>query len=333
MRVAVLGSNSFTGSHFVDYLMKSTDDTAIGISRSPEYPDVMSAYRYRENPKDASRFQFHQLSVNKDLEQILSIFDKFKPDFVLNFSAQGEVRNSWSWPDQWFETNTMSVVRLSTALVKREYIKRYVGISTPEVYGSTGINMAESHTYQPSTPYASSKLAGDLHLMTLQKRFGFPVCLTRAANLYGIHQQLYRIIPRTAIYAKSGKTLELHGGGKSRRAFIHARDVADATYQICLRGKSGEAYHLTPENELFSIADTVRLVCEIGGYKFDSLVKMIDENFGQDEVFSMSGQKLKNELNWVPKVKFRDGIAETVKWINEEWSTIKGLPHEYVHQV
>lgn len=332
LKVAVLGSNSFTGSHFVNYLLSQTDDQVIGISRSAEYANVLNPYRYKRNP-DPRRFQFARLSVNQDLNGILSLLDDFKPDFVVNFSAQGEVRNSWSWPDQWFETNTMSVVRLSTALAKRDYLKRYVGISTPEVYGSTGLNVLENHTYEPSTPYAASKLAGDLHLGTLFKRFDFPVCLTRAANLYGIHQQLYRIIPRTIIYAKLGKTLELHGGGKAKRAFIHARDVAEATYLLCSKGKSGETYHLSPSGELFSIADVVREVCRIGGFNFSSLVKMVDENFGQDEVFSMSGDKIRKELGWSPSTSFQNGIAEMVDWINRDWETIRSLPHDYIHQV
>ena len=159
----------------------------------------------------------------------MEIADQEEPEIVANFAAQGEVRNSWRLPDQWYQTNCMGVVRLTEELRKRDYLWKYVTSSTPEVYGSTEKNLEENHHYLPSTPYAASKLAGDLHLITLYKRYHFPVVFTRAANVYGIHQQLYRIIPRTIIYLKLGETLELHGGGKSVRSFIHIRDVADAT--------------------------------------------------------------------------------------------------------
>jgi dTDP-glucose 4,6-dehydratase len=331
MKFLVLASNSFTGSHFIDYLMKNTDHSAVGLSRSPEYPDVLLAYNYKTKPKPG-RYRFQQMNVNQDLGKILEIVDSEKPDFVVNYSAQGEVRNSWNWPEQWWQTNCMSVVHLTNELVKRKHIKRYLAISTPEVYGSTGLNLKETNRYEPSTPYAASKLAGDLHLQTLQKRYDFPVCFTRAANLYGIHQQLYRIIPRTIIYVKKGKKIQLHGRGQARRSFIHARDVADATYRACMSGKNGEVYHIAPQTEPVSIASLVESICESMGKDFASSVEMMDENFGQDALFSMNSDKIRAELGWSDKVSLEDGIAEMVEWIESNWKEISQLPDEYIHK-
>lgn len=329
-KLVVLGSNSFTGAHFTNHILENTNCEVIGISRSPEYHPVFLPFLYNKQRPDL--YTFYQLDVNKDMEKICSICDKFCPNVVVNFVAQGEVRNSWKWPEQWYQTNCMSVVRLTEHLKDKKYLKRYIAISTPEVYGATSNKIKEIHHYYPSTPYSASKLAGDLHLFALYKRYNFPVVFTRSANLYGIHQQLYRIIPRTIIHLKRGKTIDLHGRGKALRSFIHAHDVADLTYRAILKGKDGNVYHFAPDDGLRTIADVVRLICELMGYEFEKSVNLIDENFGQDSKYSLDATKAKKELGWSQQVSFEDGIMETIEWIEYNWEFIRKQPLEYVHK-
>ena len=243
--VLVIASNSFTGAHFVNHALDN-GYRVIGISRSKEYSSIMLPYRYRSN---VDNFIFYQLDVNHDMEEIIKIADSEKPVIIGNFAAQGEVRNSWKYPEQWYQTNCMAMVRFTDKLRRRDYIEKYVTSSTPEVYGSSEKNLAENHNYFPSTPYAASKLAGDLHLFTLFKRYQFPVVFTRSANVYGIHQQLYRIIPRTIIYLKLGKIIELHGHGRAVRSFVHIRDVVDATLRVAENGRTGDIYHISKQKE------------------------------------------------------------------------------------
>jgi len=329
-KIAVLGSNSFTGSHFVDHVLKNTDSEVLGISRSEEYKPIFLPYLYLKKRSD--RFKFAQYDLNKDLEKIIGVLDAEKPEVIVNFAAQGEVRNSWKWPEQWFETNCMAVVRLADKLKERDYLKRYLNVSTPEVYGNTGRNISESHHYKPSTPYASSKLAGDIFLMNLFKRYNFPVVSTRSANVYGIHQQLYRIIPRTIIYLKSNRTIELHGGGEALRSFIHARDVADGTLRAIKHGRNGEFYHLATEKEELKIRDIVHKICDMMSYDFDRSTISLSENFGQDSIFSLDSSKARKELGWKPEEGFDKGISEMIRWIDKEWETIKTSPLDYVHK-
>ncbi len=326
----ILGSNSFTGSHLISYLLENTEAEIIGISRSPEYSFQFLPYLYHK--ARSSRFHFYQFDINEHFNQICSICDVFKPDAVVNFSAQGEVRNSWKWPEQWYLTNCLSVVHLSEFLRTRDYLKRYIAVSTPEVYGATGENFKECHNYCPSTPYGASKLSGDLHLFALFKRYGFPVVFTRSANLYGIHQQLYRIIPRTIIYLKMHRIIELHGCGAACRAFIHAQDVADGTYKAIISGVNGEVYHLAPQGEIRSIAQTVHFICDEMGKNFQNSTKMIQENFGQDPLFSLDASKARNELNWNTCVSFETGVKETIAWINDNWEYILKQPMDYIHK-
>ena len=331
-KILVLASNSFTGCHFIDYVLKNSNAKVIGISRSQEYNPLFLPYLYKKTERP-DKFTFYQLDVNKDTEKIIEIINKEQPDIVVNYAAQGEVRNSWKWPEQWFETNCLGVVKIAHALTNKPWLKRYVAISTPEVYGSTEKNLKENFNFNPSTPYAASKLSGDLFLMSLFKKYNFPVVFTRSANLYGIHQQLYRIIPRTIIYLKMGKKIQLHGGGKAVRSFIHAQDVANVTWKAITQGENGEVYHVAPDSEGLMIKDLVKMICDKMGYNFELSTEMMEENFGQDAMYSLNSNKARFKLNWHPQINLIDGISEMIQWVDDNWKEIQKQPLEYIHQV
>ena len=326
--ILIIASNSFTGSHLVNHCLDQ-GYKVIGISRSKEYSPVMLPYLVNS---EAGNFSFFQLDINKDLDKILKLSDNERPEIIANFAAQGEVRNSWLYPDQWYETNTLAVVKLTEELRKRDYIKKYIAISTPEVYGNTAINVKENNCYFPSTPYAASKLAGDLHLFTLYKRYKFPVVFTRSANVYGIHQQLYRIIPRTIIYLKKRKKIQLHGRGKTERSFIHIKDVVNATLSIGEEGVIGDVYHISPKDDEISIYSIVKMICSMMNYDFETSVELIDQNFGQDSKFSISSEKLRSELNWKPIISLKEGVQEVIFWIEKNWNEISKMQLEYIHK-
>ncbi len=329
-KILVLGSNSFTGSHFINYILEKTDAKVIGISRSDEYDPIFLPYLYKkERPKN---FNFYKLDVNKNLEDIVELIENEKPEVIVNYSAQGEVRNSWNFPEQWFQTNCMSVVKLGNSLKDKKYLKKYVHISTPEIYGITENNAKENSNFNPSTPYGASKLAGELFLNTLFKRFNFPLVSTRSVNVFGKHQQLYRIIPRTIICLKLGKKIELHGKGKTIRSFIHAKDIADATLKVIQSDKVGEVYHLSTNEEGISLYSLVQKICFKMNYDFEESTLLIEENFGQDAIYSLDSSKARKELNWRPKISLDEGIEETIEWVEENWDKIKTKELNYIHK-
>ena len=326
-KIFVIGSNSFTGSHFVNKALDSNYNV-IGISRSQEYNDVMLPYKLNNKKNN---FSFYKLDLNKNLNKIVKLFDKENPEFVVNIAAQGEVRSSWLYPDHWFQTNCISIVNLTNELRKKNTIKKFLMVSTPEVYGNTINEVIENNNYYPSTPYAASKAAGDLHLITLLKKYNFPVVFTRTTNVYGIHQQLYRIIPRTIIYLKKGKKIDLHGNGKTVRSFLHVRDAVDGMLTILEKGEIGEIFHMSPIYNEISIENIVKMICGLMGYQFEKSVNRISDNFGQDENYKINSDKIKKNLKWSPKISFEDGIKETIKWIENNWTEINTLPHDYRH--
>ncbi|WP_373036561.1 GDP-mannose 4,6-dehydratase [Sulfurimonas sp.] len=329
MKYLVLGSNSFSGASFINYLLDNEDDAEIfAISRSPEYKDSLLAYK--NNPKQ-NKVKFFQLDINNDSQRVADLIFDNKIEYIINFAAQGMVAQSWDAPLEWFNTNTLSLVALLDKIYKFSFIKKFVQASTPEVYGNCN-NIKESMTLLPSSPYAASKASADLILYSYFKTHGFPVNYTRASNVYGAYQQLYRIIPKTILMIKKNQKLQLHGGGKAMRSFIHIDDVCKATLKIAKEAKSGEIYHLS-DTKTISIYDLVALICKKLGKNILDQIEITQDRVSQDSLYLMNSQKLLNEFNLAPQIKLSDGIDDVVRWIELNYEDIKDSPDYYIHKV
>jgi dTDP-glucose 4,6-dehydratase len=249
----------------------------------------------------------------------------------VNFSAQGMVAQSWENPLDWFRTNLMANVALTDNLRKAPWFRRYIHVGTPEVYGSCAGSVREDAPFNPSTPYAASRAACDLHLKTYFRQYGFPVLWTRSANVFGAGQQLYRIIPRAILCFKTGERLQLHGGGHSVRSFIHIRDVAEATLSIAFRGTPGETYHLSTSLHL-SIRSVVEKICTRMGANFEDAVEIVGDRPGKDAAYLLDSSKARAELGWTDEVSLEEGIDECIEWINRDFEEIVRQPRDYVHK-
>ncbi len=327
-KAVVLGSNSFSGSHFVDYLLGEGLDV-LGISRSPEPSRVFLPYLWHEH--ETGEFRFEQLDLNRDVDKAAECIGDFKPDYVVNFVAQGMVAESWLHPEHWYQTNIVANVQLHDRLRRFDFLKKYVHVSTPEVYGSCSGNVTEDAPFNPSTPYAASRAGCELHLRTFIRNYRFPVVFTRSANVFGPGQQLYRIIPRTILYILLGRRLPLHGGGHSVRSFIHIRDVADGTLRVARKGEIGEAYHLSTTRNI-SIRKVVEMICEMMGAKFDDVAEVVDDRPGKDEAYLLDSSKARTLLGWKSEFELEAGIQETIAWVRDNIDTLKQQPLDYIHK-
>lgn len=323
----VIGSNSFSGAGFVRYLL-ANGHKVIGTSRSGEPPRVLLPYKWDEK---IDAFRFHKLDLNHDLEQIVALIEREKPSYVVNFAAQSMVAESWAHPEHWFMTNVVSTVRLHDRLRRMSFLHRYVHVSTPEVYGTTSGTVREDTPFNPSTPYAVSRAAADMSLRSFHAAYDFPVVYTRAANVYGAGQQLYRIVPRTVLNIRLGRKLQLHGGGASERSFIHVADVADATYRIARNGRNGESYHIST-NRIVSIRRLVEMICEHMSVHFEDVVEIVGDRLGKDAAYRLDSSKLRQELGWEDKVSLEAGIAETADWVDRNLDELGRLPASYIHK-
>lgn len=326
-RFLVIGSNCFSGASFVSYLLER-GHSVIGVSRSEEPHPVLLPYKWREAK---GSFQFRQIDLNHQLDELIVLMNEQQPEYVVNFAAQGMVAQSWEHPAHWYQTNVVGQVLLHDQLRKLKYLKKYVHVTTPEAYGSTDGWIGESFHFAPSTPYAVSRAACDLHLMSFFKAYQFPVCFTRAANVYGPGQQLYRIMPRAMLYARLGKQMQLHGGGHSIRSFIHIDDVADATLRIAERGVPGESYHISTYDTV-SIRELVEQVCELTGVAFSDLAVVSEDRLGKDQAYLLDSAKIRKELDWTHSIDLKTGLQQTLDWVDTNLETLKTLPADYIHK-
>ncbi|MEM7576707.1 MAG: GDP-mannose 4,6-dehydratase [Planctomycetota bacterium] len=325
----VLGSNSFSGQDFIDLLLTDTDHRVIGVSRSPEKSPVFLSYLQR--PQTSQRFAFHQLDLNDDFDDLAQLIQREKPDYIVNFAAQSEVAPSWLHPEQWAMTNVVAIAKLGNFLRQCDWLKKYVHISSPEAYGTCEGTVAEGHPDNPSTPYAASKSAGDQFLATYVKQYDFPCVTIRATNVYGPHQQLFKIIPRSAIYLKLGKTIELHGGGHAVKSYIHIRDVSQGELAAMLNGDTGKMYHLSP-TEGVAVRDVVKTICDAAGQDFDTATKIVDERPGQDKAYVIDSTKARTQFGWSPVITLEHGLSEVFEWVDREWHDIQKRPLTYEHK-
>lgn len=323
----VIGSNSFSGASFVDFLLRKGADV-IGVSRSPEAHRAFLPYRWSGHDRN---FRFVRCDLNHDLDALTSLIHGERPAYVVNFAAQSMVGESWKHPDHWFMTNVVSTVRLHERLRHCDFIRKYVHVTTPEVYGSTEGFIREDAPFRPSTPYAVSRAAGDMSLRSFFEAYEFPVVFTRAANVYGPGQQLYRIIPRTILFIMLGRKLQLHGGGISRRSFIHMNDVSDATWRVAREASPGEAYHIST-NEVVTIREVVERICKKLGASFEANVELVGERLGKDAAYMLDSAKIRQQLGWTDRISLDRGLDETIAWIERFFDDLKSLPFDYIHK-
>jgi dTDP-glucose 4,6-dehydratase len=325
--IFVVGSNSFSGATFVEFALRQ-GVRVIGTSRSPEPDDAFLPYKWR----DHADFAFHRLDLNKDLAGITALIRNTRPQYVVNFAAQSMVGESWLNPADWFTTNVVSTVKFHDELRKLDFLRRYVHISTPEVYGSCSGNVSEEFPFNPSTPYAVSRAAADMSLRTFRAGYNFPVVTTRAANVYGPGQQLYRIIPRTIFFILLGRKLQLHGGGVSTRSFIHMRDVSDATWKIMTNGRDGDTYHIST-SQVMSIRELVERICGKLGVRFGDHVEMVGERLGKDSAYHLDSTKLRTELGWQDRIGLDQGLDECIAWVRKHFEALRAQPsYDYMHK-
>lgn len=323
----ILGSNSFSGATMADHLAAEGHDV-LATSRSKEAHPAFLPYKWQERP---GRVRFARIDLNHDLCDLKALLGRERPTHVVNFAAQSMVGESWQNPDHWMMTNVVSTVRLHELLRNYDGLQRYIHVTTPEVYGSTDGWVTESAPFNPSTPYAVSRAAGDMSLRTYFANYKFPVVFTRAANVYGPGQQLYRIVPRTIVAAMGGEKLKLDGGGKSVRVFIHMRDVADATLKIARSGKLGETYHISGR-EPVSIRALVETILKQLGKSFDDCVEVGPERPGKDTAYMLDTTKLRRELGWRDAISLEQGIDDVIRWAERFKSELATLPAKYVHK-
>ena len=323
-KIAIIGSHSFSGNAYASHLLKR--EPCLTVSRSPVLPSQFEA-------RSIGRYSEEKLiwNLNKDANDVIKSIQKMGITIIVNFAAQSMVGQSWLTPEDWYEANVASLSKFMNRLRNETDIERFIHFTTPEVYGSTNGWIKESFHFAPNTPYAISRAAGDWHLRALYENFNFPVIFTRAANVYGEHQQLYRIVPKVILSALTGEKLPLQGGGKSIRSFIHASDVNAALDRVITSGKTGETYHIST-NVLTTIHDLVQKIATKINVNFDNLVEVTPDRPGKDLAYQLDSGKIRTELGWSDEINLDQGLDRTIAWVERNLDELSNMSTEYIHR-
>jgi dTDP-glucose 4,6-dehydratase len=322
----ILGGNGVFGVHAAFYLLDHADPKkVICVGRNPEKPEPFTLNLGKGDP----RYAYHQIHVLYEQDRLFELFDVERPEVIINFAAQGEGAASWSKFWRFYETNAVALAKMTEELLHRDYLERWIQIGTSELYGSIDFPAKEDTPIQPTSPYAASKAAGDMHLLSISNVLKFPMNIIRPSNAYAPGQLLHRVIPKAVLCGLTGQKLPLHGGGRARKSYIHARDLGRAIHLVSERAPLGTVYNAGPP-EPISIRDLVAKVAEAMNMSFDELCEVTGERLGQDSQYWLDSSAIKRDVGWEPTTSLADGIREMVDWGKKYLDDLKTVSTGYV---
>jgi dTDP-glucose 4,6-dehydratase len=324
-RYAVLGGGGSFGITTSKYLLEQPEiDRVIGIGRNPAKPEPFTL----DVGHGDRRYSYHAYHVTHELDLLLELLDREKPQIIVNYAAQGEGAVSWKHSWRFFETNSMALARLVEALMSRDYLERFIQIGTSELYGSMDVPAREDAPLQPSSPYAASKAAFDMYLVSVHRVLKFPMSIVRPSNAYCPGQLLHRVIPRAVICGLTRRKLPLHGGGRAEKSYIHARDLARAIHLVAEKAPLGTVYNAGPPKPI-SIRALVETVARVMGIPFEDLCEVTGDRLGQDSRYWLDSSAIKRDVGWEPKIGLEEGIAEMVEWGRKYLGQLRDWPTDY----
>jgi dTDP-glucose 4,6-dehydratase len=309
MKLLVTGGAGFIGSNFVRYLLEKNREYKIVVldnlthaGRKENLLDVLDQIEFIKgdicNPSDVDK-------AIKDIE------------IIFNLAAETHVDRSIIEAGIFVKTNILGTHNLLEAARKND-VKKYVQISTDEVYGSIDEgSFKEDDLLDPSSPYSASKAGADLLARAYYKTYGLNVLITRSSNNFGPYQHPEKLIPKLIINALQGKPLPIYGDGLNVRDWIYVLDNCEAIDIVSQRGKPGEIYNIGASNEKRNI-DVVKIILKRLG-KPERLIKFVNDRPGHDRRYSLDISKIE-KLGWKPRQSFENNLNVTIKWYEEnEW--------------
>lgn len=310
-RFAILGGDGVFGVHMAKLLLeKPTTEMVICIGRNTRKD---SAFTLGVGNQD-SRFNYFQFHLLHDLELLIDKLDEVKPECIINFAGIAYA-TSWKNSSHYYNTNLVALAKITEILLSKSYFKHWMQIGSAEVYGpALGKPASELDLPNPTSPYAVSKLAADLHLKTYFDGADFPMNIIRPCNSYGPGQPLYRVIPKAILHGLNDEVFPLEGGGKVLKTYMHAEDMAEAIYQIITAAPLGEIYN-AGTNDIFSIKDIVEKIGFLLNLDSRKFIQVVEGRKTEDSKYWLDSNKIKSELNWEPKISLDQGLQEMISWV------------------
>lgn len=312
MKIIVTGGAGFIGSNFVYYELDNyPEDEIICLDKLTYAGNLETLEIALKNPK----FKFVKGDI-ADRKFVYDLFEKEKPDIIVNFAAESHVDRSIENPEIFLQTNVIGTSVLMDAC--RKYgIKRYHQVSTDEVYGDLPLDrpdlfFIETTPLHTSSPYSASKASADLLVQAYHRTYNLPTTISRCSNNYGPYHFPEKLIPLMIANALNNKKLPVYGKGENVRDWLYVEDHCSAIDLIIRKGKVGEVYNIGGHNEKTNLEVVKTIIKELG--KSEDLIEFVTDRPGHDRRYAIDPTKIHNELGWLPATKFNDGIKKTIDW-------------------
>ena len=305
MKLLVTGGLGFIGSNFILKLLKNSKDFEIVNIDAELYG---ADHRNLSEIENSKKYEFIKGNITnkKFMEEQIK-----KCDAVINFAAESFVDRSISDANPFLVSNIRGAFTLLDIITKQN--KRMIQISTDEVFGSLSTGTAiENSKFNPSSPYAATKAAAELLINSYSITYGSDVVITRCTNNYGPRQFLEKLIPKTIVLAHNNKKIPVYGLGSNIRDWIFVDDHCDAVYLALEKGKSGESYNISGNNEIDNLT-VIKKILELMG-KSDDLIEFVEDRPGHDLRYSLDSTKISDQFEWKVKSSFEEGLEKTVQW-------------------
>ncbi|WP_163785347.1 dTDP-glucose 4,6-dehydratase [Myxococcus vastator] len=309
MNVLVTGGCGFIGSNLVKYLRRERPAwTVVNLDKLTYAGNLENLSELEGDPQHV--FIRGDIGNRELVEHLMSVH---AIDAVMHLAAESHVDRSILGPEVFVTTNVLGTQQLLEASRARG-VKRFLMVSTDEVYGSLGPTGAftESSPLQPSSPYSASKTSSDLVALAYHHTFNLDVVVTRCSNNYGRYQFPEKLIPLMVVNALHDKPLPVYGDGGNVRDWLHVEDHCQALLLALEQGRAGEVYNIGGGAERRNI-DIVKAILGLVG-KPESLIQYVKDRPGHDRRYAIDPSKLRAELGWTPAHTFEQGLADTVRW-------------------
>ena len=323
-KIIVTGGLGFIGSNLIDLLIKK-NFSVINIDKISYSSNFYNLKEYN----NSNKYKFIRCNIGE--RKFKKILFKYKPICIFNLAAETHVDRSIDNPEHFIQSNIVCVYKLLEYFKEysQKFSSRLIHISTDEVYGDIlKGRTSEKYPYNPSSPYAASKAASDHLVQSYVRTYKIPAIITNCSNNYGPKQHPEKLIPKIIYNILNNKPLPIYGKGMNSREWIFVKDHCEALIKIFKKGKIGNFYNIGSNNNLTNIK-----VCEhlISVAKKNSIlgskvkINFIKDRPGHDIRYALNSNKIKKELNWKPRINFKEGIKLTFDWYNKNRKYYKSI--------
>jgi dTDP-glucose 4,6-dehydratase len=334
MTILVTGGAGFIGSNFVHNWLASANEAVVNLDKLTYAGNLANLASLQNNP--------HHVFVQGDIGDttlLPQLLGQHQPRAVVHFAAESHVDRSIHGPMDFIQTNVVGTFHLLESVraywaalaAEQQTAFRFLHVSTDEVYGSLAPDapaFAETHAYEPNSPYSASKAASDHLVRAWHHTYGLPVLTTNCSNNYGPYHFPEKLIPLVIHNALAGKPLPIYGDGMQVRDWLYVQDHCSAIQRVLQAGRLGETYNVGGWNEKPNI-EVVRTLCSLldelqpraDGQSYATQITYVKDRAGHDRRYAIDARKIEQELGWRPQETFETGLRKTVAWYlaNADW--------------